>query len=170
MDNSAVTQFLSDIEDWGKALYHTQGWKLPYWEQDDWSQYALEWGLRILKYYGPELTEKHAFALTKTALMRDCCDITHSVRPCTDLASLAASGREPWEHNDHWLACLPAEAVQFVLALWQLPSTTWIRAEGQWKAMGRKKLSTSVAGISFLLGWPQNRVKQSIVILKDHLS
>lgn len=167
MDTTTLNQFISDLHSWGGSLYVTHGWRLPYWEEEDWRQYAVEWGLVILQKYGKEITPAHAFSLVRTSLYRDVVDSTRSIVTAPEEEIL---GHEPVQADVAWLYCIPSQAQEFLRRLLYLPLEMWERAEAAWSSMGKKKLTTSVAGLSFLTGLPQNEVQASIVLLEQHFS
>jgi hypothetical protein len=167
VDTQAVSQLIDDLHSWGGALYYTHGWRLPYWEEEDWRQYAVEWGLRILQKYGSELTSGHAFTLVRTSLYRDLIDSTRSVVADPEIA---VENCEPSQQDVAWLYCIPTQAEEFLRRLIDLPLEAWERAETTWRGMGKKKLLTSIAGLSFLTGLPENQVQASIVLLESHFS
>lgn len=167
MDTPTINQLIDDLHNWGGSLYHTHGWRLPYWEEEDWKQYAVEWGLRILKHYGTEITAGHAFSLVRTSIYRDLADSTRSVVPD---GRAQVEDHEPVQEDVAWMHCIPNGAQEFLRRLLDLTLEGWERAEAAWRGAGRKKLTNSVAGLSFLTSLPENVVRASIVLLESHFS
>ncbi|MGH7238549.1 MAG: hypothetical protein ACREHG_00630 [Candidatus Saccharimonadales bacterium] len=165
MDTPRLNQLINDLHSWGGSLYYTQGWRLPYWEEEDWRQYAVEWGLKIVKHYGQEIEAAHAFTLVRTSLFRDLVDLTHSVH--ADLTPPVGADEQSTP-DVSWTYCVPKVGQELLTRLLALPLDGWEKAEGAWKALGRKKLTTSSAGLSFLTGLPQNEVEAGIVALREH--
>lgn len=167
MDSTARSKFLEDLHTWGGSLYYLHGWRLPYWELEDWRQYAVEWALRIIQRYDTDtlLSSAHAFSLTKTSIIRDIYDQTHSVNQTEELTE----HQELVQKDTSWIFCIPQEAEELAVAVLSVPLELWEAAEQEWKSAGRKKLATSVAGLAFLLHWPEKRVQRSIVALQNHI-
>lgn len=174
MDTAARDQFLLNCAHWGAAQASKHGWRVPYWDADDWRQWGTLWALTILHKYGPDLTPGHAFSLVRTSAFRDIVDRSVSVHaeeylPEQDLRT---------QPDQAFLVALPDAAQRLAQAVSSRTAADWKNAEAEWRVLfphrpfysDKDSELPNTAGLAFALGWPVAEVRRSQLAAHYHLT
>lgn len=172
MDTTTELEFIDNCQDWAAALSHKQGWKLSYWETEDWRQYGALWALIVLRRYKPA-NAQHAFSLVRTCVWNDLATRSLNQR----LEALPEGLPEPSVEDSSLHYCLPQAATALVEGVLLTTRQGWEQAELAWKQNFPRKrfyrnsevLGPTVEGLSFMLGLPLHTVNKGIVQLYSHL-
>ncbi len=176
MDSAQRTTFVNDCGQWGRAQHARHGWRIPYWELDDWQQWGSLWALIILQRYdAPDRTPGHLFALVRTSAMRDVIDRSTSVQTAEELDAELDLRTTP---DVAALRELPAPAARLVAAVEALPEAQWTTAENQWAVLyprapyypTRDALLPGTEGLALALGWKAADVRRAQYALRCHLT
>ena len=176
MDSAQRTTFVNDCGQWGRAQHARHGWRIPYWELDDWQQWGSLWALIVLQRYdAPDRTPGHLFSLVRTSALRDLVDRNRSV-PATDSFEPEADLRATEDTSA--LVILPPPAAALVKAVVSATPDQWRRAEDTWHVLypripfypEKSSMLPGSEGLALVIGWEAARVRRAQFALRCHIN
>ncbi len=174
MDSTEREIFIMNCSRWGRAQHSKNGWRIPYWDLEDWEQWGALWALTVLKRYG-DLTPGHLFSLVRTSAFRDLVDRTRSVAatvifdPELDLR---------FTPDTVPLLVLPPLARALTEAVVAATPDQWIQAEEKWGVLyphtpfypDKSAMLPEAPGLSLVIGWNVARIRRAQFALRCHVN